>query len=176
MGRRQITTTITMLVLCGLVVIGAVWGWQSLFAEVPDDTSTAEAPSAECTSERLGAGERLRSSQVRVSVFNGGTEAGLAESTSEALPRRGFRVGKVGNAPSDVDVDRAVVRSTRRSDPAARLVARQFRERVRVRVSDDDLGPGIDVIVGNDFRRLGPAARSLRIREPQEVCISAAGN
>lgn len=171
MGRRQLTTAITLVVLCALLVLGAVWGWRSLFAEVPTEETGTEQPAPTCTTERVNAGQRLRSSQVRVSVFNGGTRSGLADSTMAALRKRGFLSGEVGNAPSDVTVRQVAVWSTEENDPRARLVARQFGKRVPVRFSDVDLGPGIDVIVGDRFRGLVNAKKSIRVRQAQEVCV-----
>lgn len=170
MGRRQITAAVTMLVLIGLLVLGAVWGWRALFAEVPGD-ATALTPSPTCVSEAIAAGEKIRADQVRVSVFNGGTRSGLAGETLDALMDRGFLAGDTANAPSDVDVARVEVWSTVEKDPRAQLVARQFGKNVKVRFSDEDLGPGIDVIVGDRFDRLARAPRALAVGKAQEICV-----
>lgn len=175
MGRRHITTAVTMLALCALLVVGALWGWQSLFAPVPSDQATVQQRDGSCAKQRLRVGERLRSAQVRVSVFNGGTESGLADTTLAALRTRGFKTGDIGNAPTDADVTRVQVWSMRKNDVAARLVARQFGKKIRVTRADEDLGPGVDVVVGNDFRRLAPATRVIRVRTAQKVCVSGTG-
>lgn len=169
MGRRQIISTITMLVLIGILVLGAVWGWKSLFAEIPDDVVAEPTPT--CSPERIKAGGKLRSRQVAVSVFNGGTRSGLASQTLDALMNRGFLSGETGNAPDDIGVRRAQVRTTARRDPAAQLVAQQFGPGTRVVVTDDDLGPGIDVIVGDGFRALAKAPRAVTVRRAHEVCV-----
>jgi hypothetical protein len=171
MRRRQITTAVTMTVLCGVLVVGAVLGWRALFAELPDDETAASEPEPSCTTKQVGPGERLRARHVTVSVFNGGTRSGLAGDTQSALERRGFKAGEVGNAPSDADVSRVAVWSTEEGSAEARLVARQFGPRVRVTFSDVDLGPGVDVIVGNDFRGLVKAKRSIKVTTPEDVCI-----
>jgi len=172
MGRRELTTAVTMLVLCGILAAAALWGWQSLFAEIPNDEVAVDKDPRSCTTKRLRAGEKLRSSEVRVSVFNGGSQTGLADTTLAALRQRGFRTGDVGNAPIDAEVQRVQVWSTEENDLGARLVARQFGKKLRVRFSDQDLGPGVDVVVGNDFRRLAPAKSALRVRKAQDVCVS----
>jgi hypothetical protein len=170
-ARRQITSAVTMLVLVGILVLGAVWGWRSLFAELPGSEASSGEPAEECTVEEVDAGERLRAGQVRVSVFNAGTRAGLAGQTLDALLARGFRAGELGNAPSDVSVRRVQVWSTVENDPAARLVARQFGKNVKVRYSDEDLGTGVDVIVGNGFDGLRKAPRAIPVKTSREVCV-----
>ena len=169
MGRRQITTAVTMLVLCGLLVVGAVVGWRTLFADLPGDKTAGDPPS--CETRQIDAGQRIRSSQVHVSVYNAGDRSGLASSTMAALRKRGFKPGDVGNAPSDAKVTRVAVWSTEEGDAEARLVARQFGRKVKVAFSDVDLGPGVDVIVGDRFQGLANAKRSLRVRAPQDVCV-----
>lgn len=171
MGRREVTTAVTMLVLCGILAFSALWGWQSLFAEVPEDETE---PTGSCASERLRAGDRLRSSQVRVSVFNAGTRSGLADTTATALETRGFRVADVENAPSESRVTRIQVRSEVRKDVAARLVAKQFGAQMRVRRSQQNLGRGVDVVVGNRFRQLAPATRFIKVGKAQELCVPPA--
>ncbi|HET6624988.1 MAG TPA: LytR C-terminal domain-containing protein [Nocardioidaceae bacterium] len=170
MGRREITTAITMLVLCGVLVAGAVIGWKSLSADLPGDEAATEEPSPSCTTEKVDAGQRIRSSQVQVSVYNGGTRSGLANGTLSALTKRGFKPGSVGNAPAGTDVKRVEVWSTEENDAAAQLVALQFGKSVEVTFSDVNLGPGVDVLVGNKFRGLAKAKRSLKVKTPEHVC------
>ncbi len=171
MGRRQITTAVTMIVLCGVLVVAAVAGWRALFADLPGDETASDEPSPSCTTEQVDPGQRIRSVQVTVSVYNGGTRSGLADETLSALRKRGFKAGDVGNAPSDTNVKRVAVWSTEENDVEARLVARQFGKKVAVTFSDVDLGPGVDVIVGNKFRGLTKAKRSIKVKAPQDVCI-----
>lgn len=173
MGRRELTTTVTMIVLVGLLVVGAVWGWRSLFAELPETDLTVDEPAPTCETERIDAGQRIRTRQVRVSVFNSGNRSGRAGETIDALIKRGFQPGDVGNAPADLEVRRVEVRATEKKDPRARLVARQFGKKVKVRVAkgDQDLGDGVDVIIGDGFTGLAKAPRALRVRQPQSVCV-----
>jgi hypothetical protein len=169
--RRQLVTFVTMLALTGILVSGAVWGWRSLFAKVPTPDLSVTEPTPTCTPERVERGGKLRSKQVRVSVFNGGSRSGLAGRTLDALMARGFVGGDLGNAPSDLNVIRVQVWSTEKRDPAARLVARQFGRQVKVRLTKKDLGAGVDVIVGNAFERLHEAPRKVTVGKPQEYCV-----
>lgn len=171
MRTRHLTTAVTMLVLVGLLVLGAVWGWKSMFAELPDSAVVAEEPTPSCVTKTVDAGQKIRSTQVQVSVFNAGGRSGLAGRTIDALMARGFLPGDVGNAPSDIKAPpRALVWSTKENDPEARLVARQFGPKIKVRYSDEDLGPGVDVIIGRDFDQLVKAPRALTVKNPVEVC------
>lgn len=172
MGRREITTAITLLVLCGLLATGAVIGWQKLFQDLPDVPTPVAEPSPSCSSEGVQKGDRLRSSQVVTSVFNAGSRSGLAGDTLDALAKRGFERGEVGNAPDDVHVRRVQVWTSQRNDAEARLVALQFGKKTKVKVSKLDLGPGVDVVVGNKFKGLAKAKRSIRVRKQQQVCAS----
>lgn len=171
MTGRHITTAVTMLVLVGLLVLGATWGWRSLFAEVPGQSAAEPTPS--CDALVIEAGGKVRAKQIVVSVYNGGTRSGLANQTMDALMARGFRTGDVGNAPSDIEVRKVQVRSTIENDPRARLVARQFGKGVKVRFVEEDLGPGVDVVVGNRFKKLVKAPRTLTVKQDQEFCLPA---
>jgi hypothetical protein len=171
MSDRRITTAVTMTALVGLLVAGLVVGTRWLFAPMADDAELS--PGATCTPAAVEAGKRLRTRDVTVSVFNAGERSGLASQTLDQLGNRGFKLGDTGNAPEDTRVRFVQVWSTEKDDPAARLVALQFGKNTAVR-RGEDLGPGIDVIVGNRFKGLvAGAPRSVRVRQPAEVCASA---
>jgi hypothetical protein len=172
MNRRHLTTAVTLLVLVAILVLGVVVGVKSLFAPVPGTGADASAsPSPTCEPTTIKKGQRVRSRQVQVSVYNGGTRSGLADSTMAMLRARGFTSGSVGNAPSDVSVRRVRVFTTEKNDMAARLVARQFGRSTKVTVTETDLGPGIDVVVGNRFDKLSKARRVLVARRSSSVCV-----
>jgi LytR cell envelope-related transcriptional attenuator len=171
MGRRELTTTVTMVVLIGILVVGAVWGWRSLFAELPETDLTVDEPAPTCETERIDAGQKIRTRQVRVSVFNAGSRSGRAGETMDALIDRGFQPGDVGNAPSDAEVRRVQVLANDAKDPRARLVARQFGKGVKVQVAEEDLGSGVDVLIGDRFTGLSKAPRSIRVKQPEQVCV-----
>lgn len=171
MTGRRITAAVTMLVLLGILVAGAVLGWRFLVGGTDSASEpTDESSSSACPSPEPGAPKRLSSRQVRVSVYNAGNRSGVANSTLDALLRRGFVAGDAANAPDGVKVRRVQVWTTVQDDPMARLVALQFGKRTPVIVSDEELGPGVDVIVGNGFDRLRKAPRSLPVDELPEAC------
>jgi hypothetical protein len=165
-----VTTGVTLVVLLGILVLGGYYGAKSLFAPLPNPSS-ADKPSTTCKSTDVKKGQRLRASRVQVSVFNAGTRSGLAGATLAKLHNRGFRQGDVGNAPSDVKVKRAVVWTTDRHDPAARLVANQLGAGARVKFVGRDLGPGVDVIVGNNFHHLAKVKSFLIIKKSGSACL-----
>jgi len=169
---RHVTTGITLVALCGLLVAGVVVGAKFLFAKAPSPTQLIGSPSASptCTAQLLRAGSRLRSAKVRVSVYNAGSRSGLAQQTMTALKHRGFKSGDVGNAPSGVHVRRVEVWTTQPHDAAARLVARQFGRHVRATVTKTDLGSGVDVVLGNHYNGLVPAPRWVKVRHSEQVC------
>ena len=171
MARRHLTTAVTLLVLVSILVLGVVLGVKTLFAPLPGSDKATATPSPSCSPKTVRKGQRIRSTQVQVSVFNGGTRSGLADETMRLLARRGFTQGDVGNAPSDAKVTRVRVLTTEKNDMAATLVARQFGRTTRVIVTETDLGPGIDVIVGNKFGKLAKAKRVLVAQSSSSVCV-----
>jgi hypothetical protein len=171
MGRQQLVTAATMLILIGVLVAATTWGWKALLAPVPAVDVVAEDPSPTCATEQVKAGQRIRAGQVKVSVFNSSSRSGLAGTTMDLLVERGFVGGDIGNAPSDVEVRNIEVWSTIENDVRARLVARQFGKKTTVRFSDLDLGVGVDVIVGDRFRGLSRAPSSLLVKDPLKVCV-----
>jgi hypothetical protein len=171
MGRRHLPTAITLLVLVGILVVGFLIGTKSLFAPLPGDANPKANPSPTCSPKNVKKGQVIRSAQVQVSVFNGGSQSGLADSTMRKLAARGFTAGDVGNAPSGVTAKRVRVLTTEKNDLAAQLVARQFGSKTKVIVSDTDLGPGVDVVVGNDFDKLSKAKKAIVVKRSSSVCV-----
>ena len=170
MRGRHITTGITLVVLLGILAVGAVFGAKSLFAPIGSGKAT---PSPTCTTKAVKKGQRIRPHQVQVSVFNAGTHAGMAQQTLSKLVKRGFRRGEVGNAPSSVHVKRAQVWTRLRHDPAAVLVARQLGKGTAVERKHTNLGPGVDVVIGNGFRKLAKAPKAVVAQHSGSVCTPA---
>jgi hypothetical protein len=174
MRGRHLTTAVTMLVLLAILAAGALWGARALFAPLPGDEPTARASPA-CVTKSVRKGQRISAAQVQVSVFNAGNRAGLADETMVSLTRRGFMEGNIGNAPETSTVKVAQVWTTRPNDAAAKLVARQFGRKIKVRRVATDLGPGVDVVVGNGLGKLAKAKRSIVVKRTSSVCLPARG-
>jgi hypothetical protein len=167
---RHLTTAVTLLVLVGILVLGVALGAKSFFAPIPGDDEPTATPA--CATQKVGKGEKVSATQVQVSVYNAGSRAGLADKTMARLTGRGFKKGDVGNAPSETKVKVAQVWTTERNDAAARLVARQFGRATKVRFVDTDLGPGVDVVVGDEFRALAKAQRSIVVKRASSACLT----
>ncbi|MFH9420102.1 LytR C-terminal domain-containing protein [Streptomyces sp. NPDC017529] len=109
--RRRITLLITA-VVCALALAG--WGTLQLIDVFGGKGGTAQAAQdkKKCPTggtEQAGAlasgtGKPLpRPADITVNVFNATARSGLAKSTADELKKRGFKVGKVGNAPPAYD-------------------------------------------------------------------------
>ena len=175
MTGRHFTTAVTLLVLLGILALGAVFGVKTMFKPIEGSAGAAASasPSPTCAAENLKKGQRIHSRQIEVSVYNAGTRPGLAGKTMRSLVRRGFKRGATGNAPSSAKLRFVQVWTTKKHDPAAKLVALQFGTNTLIRVTKTDLGPGIEVLVGNDFRGLKKAPRSSPVKKRQQVCLPA---
>jgi hypothetical protein len=151
-----------------LLVMAAIGVKQAL---KPFPASKKQATSA-CANPEKQIQKALTRKDVQVSVFNAGSRSGLASSTLDKLQAAGFAAGNAGNAPGTADVKRAVVWTTKQDDYSAKLVALAFGPRTQVQVTSTDLGPGVDVLVGDAFNGLAKnAPRQIQLPKPVETCI-----
>jgi len=141
------------------VLVMALWGLNALTAPFSGDDEVAA--NGECGT---GTAHTVKRSDITVSVFNAGERKGRAGATLDLLEEAGFRPGAIGNAPKGVTARVAVVRTTQQVHPDATLVARALGAHVPVVVTSDDLGAGVDVIIGDKFEKLNPKApRAVRV-------------
>jgi hypothetical protein len=172
MTARHLTTGATLVAASVLLVIMGVWGFNAMTAPVEGDGSTSTASDGPtCAPQDQQVTKAVRRGDVTVSVYNAGTKAGLAQETMDLLEQAGFKAGEVNNAPDGVDVDKAAVYTTDSDDPEAKLVALALGKKTPIVRSDDELGPGVDVVVGNRFKRLDPTApKRLELDQPDITC------
>jgi len=171
MSARALTTGATLLVAAGLLVIMAVWGYRAATSPIPgDDTSASSGPT--CPTEDQKVTKYVHRGEVTVSVYNAGKRSGTAQATADLLEAAGFKPGEVGNAPEGLDVRVATVYTTEGDDPDARLVALALGQNAQVVRTDEEYGPGVDVVVGNKFAlRLDDSApHRLALPEPVTTC------
>lgn len=167
-GRRAVSA-VTMVVLLGLLVAGAWFGWQSISAPLPGDDEPAKRAKPQCD-EGFAKGDVVTTGDVTVSVYNAGSRSGLADQTLSELAARGFQRGDVGNAPTELEIVQFVrVLTESEGDPTAQLVARQFGGSTVVQVGDS-LGPGVEVIVGDRFAGLVDAPSQIKARRAGSGC------
>jgi hypothetical protein len=170
MTARSLTTGATLVVAAVLLCIMAVWGFNAATAPVPDDnTSSSGGPT--CAREDQKVTKYVERGDVTVSVYNAGKRSGLAQKTMDLLERAGFKPGEVNNAPEGTDVKRAEVYSTEDDDPDAQLVALALGRKTQVVHNDEELGPGVDVVIGDRFKGLNAKApKNVELPKPETTC------
>jgi hypothetical protein len=171
MTTRSLTTGVSLVVGAVLLCVMAVWGYDAATAPIEDgSTSTSSGPT--CAPEDQKVQKYVVRRDVTVSVYNSGRKAGRARATMDQLERAGFKPGEVNNAPDGIKVARASVYTTKADDPAAELVAAALGHDTPVVHSDDEFsGPGVDVVIGDKFKRLDPnAPKRVELPQPRTTC------
>jgi hypothetical protein len=169
-SRRSLTTAATLVVLVGVLCVMAVWGYRAATAPMEDSSGQpSSGPTCDPADQKVA--KYLRRADVTVSVYNSGRRSGRAVATLDQLEQAGFRPGEVGNAPDGITVRRAAVYTTKDDDPAAELVARALGGSTQVVHAGEELGPGVDVVIGDKFERLDPKApRKIELPQPEVTC------
>ncbi|MEV6793878.1 LytR C-terminal domain-containing protein [Streptomyces sp. NPDC051320] len=97
-------------VLAAVVALGLVgWGSLQLIDVFTGGSDKASAAGQNCGSSASPAprkappGALPKPAKIKINVYNATPRGGLARSTADALKKRGFAVGKVGNAPPAYD-------------------------------------------------------------------------
>lgn len=161
-------TTGTLLVLVGLVIVFAAWGWRAATAPWP-----AKVDGPLCVDRTVNAGERILPIDVTVSVLNASQREGLAGLTLDALGRHHFTVASQGNAPKGTDVSDAEIWTDDPKNPAAQLV-HTWVPGSKI-VQHRAVEPGITVVVGQQFSHVGGGARSVKAADNATICSPVVG-
>jgi hypothetical protein len=165
-------TPITLLVLLVLLLGGAFYGWQTIISPATEgDSAASQGPSSKCDRvQQFRRGQVIRAHDVIVNVYNAGSIANLAEDTLTGLKRRGFKSGVFDNAPSRVSATNVTILTAGKVTPQVRLVAKQFKGVVQYS-HGAVIDPGINVIVGDDFKGIdGTAKTALRLKRSISTC------
>ncbi|KQV15395.1 hypothetical protein ASC99_07250 [Kitasatospora sp. Root107] len=118
---------------------------------------------------------------VTVNIYNATAKSGLAARTAEEFKKRGFTIGKVGNAPANVEkLPTTTVQVI--SGPAglggATLLAAQVTGATKT--ADTRVDPSVDVVVGDAFTTLlepAQAAEALAVAtKPSPVASPLPGS
>jgi hypothetical protein len=161
-------TPVTLVVLLGLVIGAAWYGWQLFDKPYVDPFAERERS---CVGERLKKGDQLRTRQVTINVYNDNGREGLASDTLAQLRRRGFRPGDAANAPRRASARRVAIYDAEPRSAAVRLVAAQFRGQVRT-VKRPNIGSGVDVVVGSGYRGLArQAPKAVVVKATERICV-----
>lgn len=170
-------TPITLSVLVVILIGAAYYGWQSVVAP-PDDSvanTTPTTPTRDpCKKKReVHKEKRIDAEAVLVNVYNAGTVPGLATVTLASLVEKGFRAGVADDAPAGATATNVTILTKSRQSPAVRLIAKQFDGKVAYAEVDTDPRPGVDVVVGDQFKSVDVEADSflvLREGSVRTVC------
>ncbi|MFT2017270.1 LytR C-terminal domain-containing protein [Streptomyces sp. 796.1] len=93
---------------------------------------------------------------ITVNVYNATTRSGLAKDTADALRKRGFKVGKVGNAPSAYDKkvkSAGVLLGSKTASNGGAAVLGTHVAGAQTK-TDARRGPDVDLIIGDAYRKL----------------------
>ena len=170
----NLRTPITLLILLVILLGAAYFGWQTVVSpgdDGKDDTADPSTDRTTCAKRQVfKKGERFRTADIRINVYNAGSRRGLAGDTLEDLSKQGFKAGVADNAPDGVTARNVTVLTEMPRSPQVRLVIEQFRGKVRL-ATGRSLAPGIDVAVGDDFVGVDQqASEVLRLRKPVTTC------
>jgi cytoskeletal protein RodZ len=159
-------TPITLSVLVVVLVGAAYYGWQAVIAPPEGNTTavtpteptkptkpTKPTPTCKKVTERPKT-QRVDSKDVLVNVYNAGSISGLATETLTTLEGKDFRGGVAEDAPAGATATNVTILTKDRSAPEVRLVALQFNGKITY--SDGDVGPGVDIVVGDQFESINP--------------------
>ncbi|MGW6743125.1 LytR C-terminal domain-containing protein [Streptomyces sp. NPDC055025] len=100
--RRLVLAGTSAIVALGL----AGWGTMQLidvFSGEAGKKLTAAGRKQSCNAATASALALPKPGQIKVNVYNATPRAGLAKTTADELKKRGFLIGKVGNAPAKYD-------------------------------------------------------------------------
>jgi len=157
---RAVRTPLTLVVLLAVLCYGAWWGWTNVIRKVPP------APPTPCVPQKVAKGQ-LRTSQVTVSVYNGGDKRGLAGDVARSLRDRGFKISQTTNTGEKIQ--KTVIVGSASGNPEVRLVKTFFKDAV-VR-ADKRPDHTVDVLVGNRYAGFNKSAKKTFAVKSSTVCL-----
>ncbi|MFI9119145.1 LytR C-terminal domain-containing protein [Streptomyces bikiniensis] len=159
--RRRIVLAAT----AAVVVLGAAgWGTLQLVDVFSGDAGTKAAagkrtdckPAPAPTAPAAAA--LPKPAQITVNVYNATPRSGLAKTTADELAKRGFKVGKIGNAPAAYDKKvpgagllLGATAATKGAFPVLGTQLAGVTTRTDTRATAD-----VDLIIGTAFKNLSP--------------------
>ena len=157
---RVVRTPVTLLILFGVLLYGAWWGYNNIIKPIP------ALPPEPCVDQTVPKGQ-LKASQVVVKVYNGGDRKGLAADVGRSLRTKGFRVILTTNTVEKIQ--KTVIVGEDVNNPEVLFVKSFFKE-ATVR-SDKRADRTVDVLVGNKYGGFNKNAEDTYRVETTTVCL-----
>jgi hypothetical protein len=157
---RVVRTPVTLLVLFGVLLYGAWWGYNNIIKPIPP------LPPVPCVDQTVPKGQ-LKASQVVVKVYNGGDRKGLAADVGRSLRTKGFRVILTTNTVEKIQ--KTVIVGADVNNPEVLFVKSFFKE-ATVR-SDRRVDRTVDVLVGNKYGGFNKNGEDTYRVETTTVCL-----
>jgi len=157
---RVARTPVTLLILFGMLLYGAWWGYHNIIKPIPP------LPPAPCVDQSVPDGQ-LKASQVVVKVYNGGDRKGLAADVGRSLRNEGFRVILTTNTVEKIQ--KTVIVGAGEENPEVLFVKSFFKDAV-VRADKRDDG-SVDVLVGNKYGGFNKDAKATYAVKAKTVCL-----
>ena len=157
---RVVRTPVTLLILFGMLLYGAWWGYNNIIKPIPP------LPPEPCVDQVVEKGQ-LKSGQVVVRVYNGGDRKGLAADVGRSLRGRGFRVVLTTNTVEKIQ--KTVIVGAAGNNPEVLFVKSFFKEAV-VR-SDKRVDRTVDVLVGNKYGGFKKDAKTTYQVDTTTLCL-----
>lgn len=158
-NRRRI-----MAAVIGAVTALALLGWgtvQLIDVFTGGGKASAAGRKADCKPRPAATPSPIalpKPSAITVNVYNATPRSGLAKKTADELKKRGFKIGKVGNAPAEYDKkvkgSGLLLGAAEADDPRLKVLGLQLEGTATK--SDDRKGKDIDLIIGGGFKKLTP--------------------
>jgi hypothetical protein len=157
---RVVRTPITLLILFGMLLYGAWWGYNNIMNPIP------ALPPEPCVDQSVPKGQ-LQASQVVIRVYNGGDRKGLAADVGRSLRGKGFRVVITTNTVEKIQ--KTVIVGADGNNPEVLFVKSFFKEAV-VR-SDKRVDRTVDVLVGNKYGGFKKDAKTTYQVDTTTLCL-----
>ena len=157
---RVVRTPITLLILFGMLLYGAWWGYNNIMNPIP------ALPPEPCVDQSVPKGQ-LQASQVVIRVYNGGDRKGLAADVGRSLRGKGFRVVITTNTVEKIQ--KTVIVGADGNNPEVLFVKSFFKEAV-VR-SDKRVDRTVDVLVGNKYGGFKKDAKTTYRVDTTTLCL-----
>jgi hypothetical protein len=158
---RIVRTPITLLILLGVLMWGAWWGYTNILVPVP------KIPPPPCVQQTPAKGA-ITTAQVVIRVYNGGDRRGLAGDVTRALRSKGFKVTKTDNTGEKIS--KTVIVGANAKNPEVLFVKSFFKDAV-VRADTKRNDGTVDVLVGNKYGGFNKDAKTSFPIKNQTACL-----